>query len=52
MLSVAVPPGAREVTFTFVTPGYATGKGITAISTLLALGIVAFGTWRRRGVDG
>ncbi|HRP09300.1 MAG TPA: YfhO family protein, partial [Gemmatimonadales bacterium] len=52
MLSVALPSGAREVRLHFVTPGYAAGKGITAISTLLALGLVGFGRVRRRGADG
>jgi hypothetical protein len=52
MLSVALPPGAREVKLTFVTPGYAAGKGITALSTVLALGIIGFGTMRGRKHDG
>ena len=52
MLSVALPPGAREVKLTFVTPGYGAGKGITAISTVLALGIIGFGTLRGRKTDG
>ena len=51
MLSVALPPGAREVQLKFVTPGYATGKGITALSTVLALGIIGFGTMRGRKTD-
>lgn len=52
MLSVAVPPGAREITLHYVTPGYATGKMITAISLLMALGLMAFGRFRGRAVDG
>ncbi len=51
MLSVALPPGAREVQLDFVTPGYATGKGITALATLAALGIIGAGRWRRRSND-
>jgi hypothetical protein len=51
LLSVAIPPGAREVELRFVTPGYSTGKGITAVSTLAALGLIGFGRLRRRSED-
>jgi hypothetical protein len=37
LLSVLVPPGAREVAFEFVSPEYARGRMIT----LLALGVIA-----------
>src|SRR5690606_6283871 len=52
MLSVALPPGAREVQLHFETPGYSAGKGITAVSALLALGLVGYGRVRRRDTDG
>jgi hypothetical protein len=48
MLSVALPPGAGEVSLIFVTPGYATGKLITLVCLLGALGIVAFGFQQNR----
>jgi hypothetical protein len=51
MLTVALPPGAREVALTFVTPGYATGKLITALSLLAALALIVAGYLRRRGAD-
>jgi hypothetical protein len=51
LLSVAIPPGAREVELRFVTPGYSTGKGITAVSTLAALGLIGYGRLRRRSED-
>lgn len=51
MLSVALPPGSREVRLRFVTPGYAAGKGITAVTTLLALGLIVIGHRRGRGAD-
>jgi hypothetical protein len=51
LLSVALPPGARQVELKFVTPGYSTGKGITAVSTLAALGLIGYGRLRRRSED-
>ncbi|MEO8199857.1 MAG: YfhO family protein [Gemmatimonadota bacterium] len=50
LLSVVLPPGARQVHFQFRDSGYATGKIVSAISVLLMTGLFlvpAFG--RRRG---
>lgn len=52
MLSVALPSGAKTVELTYHTPGYGTGKLITLISLVGALGLVITGRLRRRGVDG
>lgn len=52
MLSVALPSGARQVTLRFVTPGYATGKLVTGLSTLLALGLIVVGRRRGRAAHG
>ncbi len=51
MLTVALPPGAREVSLVFTTPGYATGKLITLVSVLLSLALVAAGRLRHRRAD-
>ncbi len=52
MLSVPLPPGARTVELLFVTPGYGTGKVITLVSLVGALGLVVTGRVRRRGAGG
>lgn len=53
LLSVVVPPGAREVQLRYVTPGYATGKLITLGSLLGALALIGAGmrATRRESVD-
>lgn len=48
MLSVAVPPGAKEVTLRYETPGYGTGKLITLGSLAGALLLLAAGRFRPR----
>lgn len=51
-LTVVIPPGAREVTLAFHDDGYAKGKLISLVSTLLALGMILVPAVRgRRGVN-
>jgi hypothetical protein len=47
-----VPAGARTIQLDFTDPAYATGKLVTILATLLALGLAAVGgfTERRRRV--
>jgi hypothetical protein len=51
MLSVAVPPGAKEITLRYETPGYGTGKLITLGSLAGALLLLAAGRFRPRTLD-
>ncbi len=53
LLSVVVPPGAREVSLWFESTAYARGKVLTAVSLVLALGLLLaprFLTRRSAGV--
>jgi hypothetical protein len=51
LIAVVLPSGAREVTLAFHDDGYAKGKGVTLVSTLLVLGMVLVPAIRsRRGV--
>jgi hypothetical protein len=43
LLSVDLPPGAKQVSLTFSSPEYGTGKMVSLISLLLALGLAAAG---------
>ena len=43
LLSVDLPPGAKTVTLTFSSPEYATGKMVSLVSLLLALGLMGAG---------
>jgi hypothetical protein len=52
LLSVALPPGTREVTFTYDVPEYHTGKMITLLSLLGVLGLLGAGWMQRRAVNG
>jgi hypothetical protein len=47
-LSVAIPSGAREVTLRYHTPGYGTGKLITWLSLLGAVGVIGMGIFQSR----
>lgn len=49
LITVPLPPGAREVVLEFRDPQYGLGKGITAVSVLLAAGLVLVPAIRRRG---
>jgi len=40
LLSVVVPPGAKEVSFEFVSPEYARGRMISILAVALALGLI------------
>lgn len=51
LLSVVLPPGAKEVTLRYVTPGYGTGKLITLVSLAGALLLLAAGRLRPRTTD-
>lgn len=53
-LSVAIPSGAREVTLSYHTPGYGTGKLITWLSLLGAIGVIGVGIvqLRRENANG
>jgi hypothetical protein len=48
LLSVVLPPGAREVTLTFASAAYARGKLVTLAALLLTLGLLAAPLWPRR----
>lgn len=48
LLSVVVPPGAREVSFRFDSAGYRKGRMLTVISLLLAAAAIAAGAMRTR----
>lgn len=52
MLSVALPPGAREVRLRFDMDAYRQGRLITVVSLLGALGFVGAGWMRSRRRDG
>ena len=47
-LSVELPAGAREVRFEFSSPASSTGRAVSLVSTLLALGLIAAPVARRR----
>jgi hypothetical protein len=48
MLSVVLPPGAREVRLSFEMASYQTGRMITLASLLGALALIGFGFMRKR----
>ncbi len=50
-LSVELPPGAKEVAFDFSSPSYRTGKMVTLIASLLALGLIVVPAFRPRRQD-
>lgn len=50
LLSVDLPPGAKQVTLTFASPEYATGKLVSLVALLLALGWTGVGVWQTRKV--
>jgi len=49
LLSVVLPPGAREVTLRFASVTYARGKLVTLMALLVTLALLAAGWWPRRG---
>ncbi len=51
MLSVPLPPGAKQVVLTYTTPGYATGKVMSLAALIGAVGLVGAGRVRRRIAD-
>lgn len=51
MLSVAVPPGAKEIALRYQTPGYGTGKVITLAALAGALLLIVVGRFRPRTND-
>ncbi len=48
LLSVVLPPGAREVRLWFASTSYPLGKVVTAVALLMTLGLYAVPLWRRR----
>jgi hypothetical protein len=48
MLSVALPPGAREVRLWFASATYPRGKVVTAVALLATLALLATPLWTRR----
>jgi hypothetical protein len=48
LLSVVLPPGAREVRLHFASAAYARGKLVTSLALLLALGLMLQPLWSRR----
>jgi hypothetical protein len=49
LLSVVLPPGAREVTLHFASAAYARGKLVTLAAFLATLALLAAAWWPRRG---
>ena len=49
LLSVVLPPGAREVTLHFASAAYARGKWVTLMALLVTLALLAAAWWPRRG---
>jgi hypothetical protein len=48
LLSVVLPPGAREVRLWFASTSYPLGRLVTALSLLITLGLFAVPLWRGR----
>jgi hypothetical protein len=48
LLSVVLPPRAREVRLWFASSSYPLGKVVTAVALLITLGLYAVPLWRRR----
>ena len=48
MLSVVLPPSAKQVQFEFTSPSYRTGKLVTLVATLAALALIVVPAVRRR----
>ena len=48
LLSVVLPPGAREVTLHFASAAYAQGKVVTLVALLVTLALLATPVWQRR----
>ena len=48
MLSVVLPPSAKQVQFAFTSPSYRTGKLVTLVATLAALALIVVPAVRRR----
>ncbi|MEP7176170.1 MAG: hypothetical protein ABI860_06425 [Gemmatimonadales bacterium] len=48
LLSVVLPPGAREVTLHFASAAYARGQLVTLAATLVALALLSTPLWSRR----
>ena len=48
LLSVVLPPGAREVRFHFASSSYPRGKLVTAAAVLISLALLAAPLWTRR----
>jgi hypothetical protein len=51
LISVVLPPGAREVALTFHDDTYVKGKWVTATSTILVVGLILVPVVRRRRRD-
>jgi hypothetical protein len=53
LLTVVIPPGAKEVTLEFDSPEYARGKAISFAALLVIAGLFVWPVWsRRRGAHG
>jgi uncharacterized membrane protein YfhO len=48
LLSVALPPGAREVRFQFASATYARGRMVTLVALLVAAALCGVPVWQRR----
>jgi len=48
LLSVVLPPGAREVRLWFASSSYPLGKMITVVALMITLALYAVPLWRRR----
>lgn len=51
LLSVELPPGAREVAFAFSSPSYRMGRMVTLIASLIALALIVVPAFRARRQD-
>jgi uncharacterized membrane protein YfhO len=49
LLSVVLPPGAREVTLRFASAAYVRGQLVTLAALLVTLALLAASWWPRRG---
>ena len=48
LLSVVLPPGAREVRLHFASAAYARGKAVSALALLIVVGLMLHPLWTRR----
>ena len=52
LITVVIPPGARDVALDFESPEYAQGKAISLMALLAIAGLFAWRLWKRRVAHG